>query len=298
MIPDDDANEAALLGTQLHKEAEEHGKAGTDSSHPYVQAYLDYVRDLGGEVQWELRVFIEATGGYGTIDAVVYTEGCIHVIDFKTGQFIKYADCSQLKLYALGVGGSKFRDVRLHIVQPSANHQHYHDMNTEDLQNFHDEVSDVIASKQTDAAPSDEACRWCNVRNRCAERAKSIVDQEGLFSEASAAELLPICDNLIKWAKSIQDQAYKDAIKGNPPAGYHLKEGRSRRILTDEAADILVHEYDMNPTDVFKTSYQTLTHIEKELGKKKKEAMAKCTEKKLGKPILVPDAEILDYFED
>lgn len=111
-----------------------------------------------------------------------------------------------------------------------------------------------------------------------------------LLSKEQIEALLPELDNLIVWAKAVQDHALKQALEGVNYNGFKLVEGRSNRKFSDTeaVADILIGEgYD--ESEIYERKLHTLTKIEALVGKYKlPELLGSLLEKPQGRPTLVP----------
>lgn len=99
----------------------------------YVQIYLDYVRQIPGELFVETRVNFShvVPGGFGTSDALVFNHdtGQLHVVDLKYGKGhrVLAERNTQLGLYALGAINDlswlgEIKSVVLVVVQPRLDH--------------------------------------------------------------------------------------------------------------------------------------------------------------------------------
>jgi hypothetical protein len=112
------------------------------------------------------------------------------------------------------------------------------------------------------------------------------------LSPEEIADILKRADELASWAKDVQahalDQAENHGVKY---PGWKLVEGRSNRKITDEeaAAALLVAE-GYEEGKVWRKSLQTITALEKEVGKKKLgELLSDLIAKPAGRPVLVPE---------
>lgn len=114
-----------------------------------------------------------------------------------------------------------------------------------------------------------------------------------LLSKEEIEALLPELDNIISWAKQIQEYALEQALKGEKYAGFKVVAGRSVRTFKD--ADAVIDRLTAEGYDedlLFERKMKTLTQIEALVGKKKFESLlGDLVEKPLGKPVLVPETD-------
>lgn len=114
-----------------------------------------------------------------------------------------------------------------------------------------------------------------------------------LLTKEQIETLLPELDNIISWAKQVQEYALEQALKGTRYAGFKVVEGRSIRTFTnsDKVVDRLVGEgYDEDL--LYERKLKTLTQIEGLVGKKRFEPLlGDLIDKPQGKPALVPAAD-------
>lgn len=114
-----------------------------------------------------------------------------------------------------------------------------------------------------------------------------------LLSKEEIEALLPELDNIISWAKQIQEYALEQALKGEKYAGFKVVAGRSVRTFKD--ADAVIDRLTTEGYDadlLFERKMKTLTQIEALVGKKKFESLlGDLVEKPLGKPVLVPETD-------
>ena len=114
-----------------------------------------------------------------------------------------------------------------------------------------------------------------------------------LLSKEQIEALLPELDNIISWAKQVQEYALDQALTGVKFNGFKVVEGRSNRTFknTDEVVDRLTTEgYDADL--LYERKLKTLTQIEALVGKKNFEPiLGDLVIKPQGKPTLVPESD-------
>ena len=106
--------------------------------------------------------------------------------------------------------------------------------------------------------------------------------------------LLPLCDELIKWAEDIKELALSKALSGTRINGYKVVEGRALRKWNaneDEVALKLTH-LGISQDIIYEKKLASVSKIEKVLGKATfKNALEHLTIKPQGKPTLVESSD-------
>lgn len=241
-----------------------------DSLVEPVRVYVDYVRSLGSEIVTEVSLDIslitKEPEARGTSDAVVFSDGVLHVCDLKygKGEPVSAEENPQLAIYA-GAALAAFdflgeiREVCMHIVQPRLNSISIWRVSVDELMTFLayvtragarclrllDEYPDPDTVPVGYFDPSDKACRFCRNRGKCAALAKYALSVAGLELPASlkasldVQQLAYILDRigLIKtWMGEVEAAAHAALLEGREVPGYKLVEGRAgSRKWTDES---------------------------------------------------------------
>ena len=120
-----------------------------------------------------------------------------------------------------------------------------------------------------------------------------------LMSHEEIEKLLPCLDELIGWAKQVQEFALNQALQGKKYEGFKVVVGRSVRKFEDEdkVADTLIGEGYEEPM-IFERKLATITKLEALVGKKKfAKLLGGLVVKPLGKPTLVPDSDDRPEYE-
>lgn len=161
----------------------------TDEMVINVQAYLDYVRGLDGDLYIEQRSnfsrVIGVPDSFGTADAVVASDEELIITDLKYGQGVRVdvEDNEQLLLYALGIVEEfglayAFQRIRLVICQPRLDNLCEWTVTLAQLEEFAAQVTEAamkaIAVKGMQpevwgsyATPGDKQCRFCRAKSDC-----------------------------------------------------------------------------------------------------------------------------------
>lgn len=240
-----------------------------DSLVEPVRVYVDYVRSLGSEIVTEVSLDIslitKEPKARGTSDAVVFSDGVLHVCDLKygKGEPVSAEENPQLAIYA-GAALAAFdflgeiREVNMHIVQPRLNSISVWRVSVDDLMAFLADVTRAGArclrllgkNRDPDTVPAEffqpcaKACRFCRNRGKCSALAKYALSVAGLDLPAplkaslDAQQLAYILDRigLIKsWMGEVEAVAHAALMDGREVPGYKLVEGRAGpRKWTDE----------------------------------------------------------------
>ena len=241
-----------------------------DSLVEPVRVYVDYVRSLGSEIVTEVSLDIslitKEPEARGTSDAVVFSDGVLHVCDLKygKGEPVSADGNPQLAIYA-GAALAAFdflgeiREVCMHIVQPRLNSISVWRVSVDELMAFLGEVTVAGARclrlldeyPDPDTVPAEffqpcaKACRFCRHRGKCTALAKYALSVAGLELPAplkaslDVQQLAYILDRigLIKsWMGEVEAAAHAALMEGREVPGYKLVEGRAgSRKWTDES---------------------------------------------------------------
>lgn len=321
----DSGSSFAAEGTLAHELAERtlvSGRNARDMSGNYtvemrdfVQAYVDYVRGVKGDLLVEQRLDMTdwVPEGFGTADAVVIQQdsGTIYVIDLKYGVGVPVSadDNSQLKLYGLGALAAfdtiyEILNVVLVIVQPRLDSISEWAIGAADLRAWGDSIRATAQEAYTGpgvATPGDH-CRWCKAKHDCRARAEQNLaiarDEMGAWcppsptlSDAELAALYPKLDGLVRWANDVQAHCLSRAETGARLPGLKLVEGRSVRCWADEAkVEAALTGAGLSDDDIHTRKLITITAAEKLLGKKEfSELLGDHIVKPPGKPTLTTE---------
>ena len=265
---------------------------------PYVDRVSDAWEELGGrkhaQLLLEQRVFV-IEGVYGTADAVVISDkGVLHVLDLKFGRGVRVEaeDNPQLRCYALGALQDAelerdIREVRMTIVQPrhkDGGHTSTAVMTAEALHAWGEELAAAAEATQAEGAPrvpSEGGCMFCPAAPWCPERAAFVAEATGLdastgltadpvdYSPAVLAEAMNSVEAIEGWCKAVRREALRQAGTEEGLPGWHLKPGRTRRSVTEEAAQALVDFGMLSEDEAFTRSPATLSKLEKAVGGRK-----------------------------
>jgi len=256
-----------------------------------------------------------APGGFGTADCIIIADGVMEVIDFKYGKGVRVEaeDNPQMMLYALGAWYFyeelyDIQTVRMTIFQPRLSDEpSTAEMTVLQLKAWAEKVLKPKAKEAFDGPgeyhPGEKQCRFCRAAAQCRARSDEMLK---LFDEADEAakkgsvlsdkeigDLLRRAQVFKSWLDSTQDYVEKALLRGTPVPGWKLVAGRSTRKITDTAAagEALIaagHPESL----VYRRELETLTNLEKLVGKKKlPELLGDLLIKPEGKPTLAPESD-------
>ena len=325
-IPDS-SSPAAAEGTAAHELAE---RCLLTSSQPHdflgetfngylvskemadgVQGYVDFCRALPQRrsyIEHRLDFSMWVPDGFGTADFVSIREGEAWVVDLKFGRNIVYADCDQLKVYALGVISAFGFDaqidiVNMTIVQPRLHHTDTHTMRVTELLKWAKNVLQPAATAALGDSPKykvgESQCRFCKAAPTCRAIAnhnmkllEAAIDEPvtpptpETLSVEEISKLLPELGLIKSWCDKVSAHASELARDGQEIAGYKLVESRTNRRWSDDQEAIRVMQRLTNEP-VYSAKPISPTQAIGLLG-------AKCDDvnsiivKPAGKPTLVP----------
>ena len=248
--------------------------------------------------------------GFGTGDVVIIADGVLEIIDLKYGKGIRVdaEDNSQLRLYGLGaynVFGPlfEFSQVDMTIYQPRLSHVSTESLSLDDLLRWGDKYVKpraVLAWKGEGEFCAGDHCKWCPANAECRARADANLEmlkydfrEPSLLGSDEIADILSKVDDLVSWAGDVKAFALNQAEQhGVAYPGWKLVEGRSNRIITNEADAIhLLLNSGYSSTDIYNTKLKGIGDLEKLLGKTKLSLLDAFITKPQGKPVLVPEAD-------
>lgn len=272
----------------------------TDEMYEHVRNHVDYVKSVTDslpeyEIMFETRVDYSniAPEGYGTADVLIVSGKDIYVIDLKYGKGVPVSAKKnpQLRLYGIGALNlyPSAEVVHMTINQPRiGNLDETSETKTELLAWAVNEVipkASLAVKGEGSLVPSDKACRFCTLRDRCKARAdqkEGIIKKDFYIEESrpkdvttlttdQIAFVLKVGQSVIDWIKEVQSFALGQMDAGVKIQGYKLVEGRSSRVITDKE-EVLKRLVDAGiDENQLKTKPEllSLTNLEKIVGKGK-----------------------------
>ncbi|WP_026673642.1 DUF2800 domain-containing protein [Alkalihalobacterium bogoriense] len=249
--------------------------------------------------------------GFGTSDTTIISDSVLEIIDYKHGKGIAVSahENPQMKLYALGAINHfgflyNLETIQMTISQPRLDSISSFEMSVDDLLKWGDEVVRPKAEMAFAGIGNFMVgvhCRFCKVKAICRARADenmklACLDFQSppLLTDEEVVEVLHSLEELMSWGKSVQEYALSMAMNENKQwPGMKLVQGRGSRKYTDEDAIVKALTAAGCASDViYKKSLNTITTLEKELGKKTfDELLGSFITKAPGKIKLVPEED-------
>lgn len=287
----------------------------TDEMHIHASDYAKFVNDRCLELQKangfaELKIEIKvdysqyAPEGFGTVDAMVISDGILEIIDFKYGKGVEVSaeDNAQLKLYALGAYLEEnalwdIKTIRMTIYQPRIDNVSISEIAVEELMEWANEVvkpASELAFEGKGAFNPGGHCRFCKAKKLCKARhdaySQIIIKRENpiLIAESKLQAILRNKPLIEKWLADVEAFAIDKLLNGEFVEGFKLVEGRSQRKYSDgDAVVAKLKELNVPEAMIYKKELIGITEAEKLVGKKNfKEAFSNLIVKPVGKPTL------------
>ncbi|MDP4174180.1 MAG: DUF2800 domain-containing protein [Bacteroidota bacterium] len=254
--------------------------------------------------------------GFGTGDFVIIADGTMEIVDLKYGKGVPVSAIGnkQMRLYALGaITEFEFlydiENVKMTIVQPRLPDGISTDeMSVEELLKWAEEFVKPraeLAFKGEGEFCAGDHCGFCRAKAVCKARADKNLElaklefaDPNILSEDDISDILGKADELIKWAKDVQDYALEQAITGTEFKGWKIVEGRSNRKWTDESkvGEILLDQ-GFQENIIYTKKLTGISNMETALGKKEvQRLLGDYIEKPQGKPVLVHESDKRQVF--
>lgn len=279
-----------------------------------VQVYVDYVKQFGGEHQYEQRVdFSEwVPGGFGTSDAIVIDGSTLRVIDLKYGKGVEvYAsENTQGILYALGAYSESelfhpIERVSISIVQPRRDHIDEWELSVTDLLKWGERIAQAAEQALSDNAPrkaGEKQCQFCKAKPFCPEQQRLAHDvimtdfdcldfpSVDRLSDADLSKALAAKKQILGWLDAVEQYASERLEAGEGFPGFKLVAGRSTRQWGDETEAAAALSSELGD-DAFERKFVSVAKAEKLLGKKRIGLLNGLVVKPEGRPTIVPDSD-------
>ena len=241
---------------------------------------------------------------FGTCDALIISDGVLHICDLKYGSGVKVdaVGNDQLRIYALGAFEMfsclyDISTVRMSIFQPRLSHSATWEISIDELLKWANEVLVPAANQAWNGEGEFKAgdhCRFCKAKSNCRKRAEYNLslarydfEPPATLDNIEIAAVLAKADELVSWVTDVKEYALRQALSGITYEGFKVVEGRSNRKYTDENA--VVEAVKSAGFDPYEHSVLGITAMTSLLGKKKfNELLGGFVEKPQGKPTLVP----------
>ena len=247
--------------------------------------------------------------GFGTGDFVIIADETMEICDLKYGKGVPVSAVGnkQMMLYALGAIAEfsflyDIEKVKMTIIQPRLDNISTNEVDTNELLKWAEEVlkpTAQLAFKGEGEFCAGDHCQFCRAKAVCRARADKNMElaqydfqDPPTLDNGDIAYILSKANELIKWAKDVQDYALEQALQGEEFIGFKVVEGRSNRKYTDsnKVAKVLIANGYTEDKIYKPKDLEGLTAMEKIVGKKKlNQLIGDYIEKPQGKPVLVPE---------
>lgn len=298
----------------------------------YVTDYVCYVCDIyeleegakmNIERKFDLTRYVPEC--FGSCDCDIVGKTVLNVIDLKYGKGVQ-VDAngnSQLMMYAIGVLNSlepqhraKIGKVRMHIAQVRLGNYSVFEMKAQDLTHWAIHVLRPTAKKAFSGrgeAKVGAHCKFCKFKAQCRAQRDALVNEFETHGETKALSLEEIGDILNKadmftdWLASVKQFAMSEALSGKHINGWKLVEGRSTRVIKDEAEALKrLTEAGFDRETLINTKIKGIGDLERTVGKRPLTVLLDgVIIKPQGAPTLAPESDkrepiqpTLDMFEE
>ena len=283
-----------------------------------AEGYAQYVAEIYEKAKESCRdpiVLIEqqvsyekwVRDGFGTADALVVTDGTLHVIDYKNGKGV-LVECegnSQMMCYGLGTlemfdGIYDIQNVAMTIYQPNRDNISTSMLVREDLLEWAETVlapAAALAFEGKGEYSCGEWCQFCPVKHICRARAGYAMElvrydfaDPDVLEDEDIEDILARADTRTSWASDVKGYALRQALSGKEWKGWKLVEGRSNRKYTDE--EKVAETVKKAGFDPYEKKLLGITAMTQTLGRKRfNELLGGLVMKPTGKPVLVPESD-------
>lgn len=298
----------------------------------YVTDYVCYVCDIyeleegakmSIERKFDLTTYVPDC--FGSCDCDIVGETVLNIIDLKYGKGVQVdADGnSQLMMYAIGVLNSlepshraKIEKVRMHIAQVRLGNYSVFEMSARDLTHWAIHVLRPTAEKAWAGQGETKVgshCKFCKFKAQCRAQKDALVNEFETYGDTKALTLDEIGDILSKsdmftdWLASVKTFAMQAATRGEKVKGWKLVEGRSARVIKDEAEALKrLTEAGFDREALINTKIKGIGDLERTVGKKPLTVLLDgLIVKPKGLPTLAPETDkreelspTIDDFEE
>lgn len=248
--------------------------------------------------------------GFGTGDFVIIADGTMEICDLKYGKGVPVSAIGnkQMRLYALGALTEfeflyDIENVKMTIIQPRLDSISTDEMSVEELlkwaESFVKPVAQLAFKGEGDLLAGDH-CTFCRAKATCRARAEKNLElakyefrDPFVLDTIEIADILGKADELIKWAKDVQEYALDQALQGEQYPGWKVVEGRSNRKWNDEdkVGKILLGQGFLESI-IYTKKLTGISNMESAIGKKEvNRLLGDYIIKPPGKPTLAPETD-------
>ncbi|NFL75508.1 DUF2800 domain-containing protein [Clostridium sporogenes] len=272
-------------------------KLFTKDMPDYVEVYVDTCMEKVAEakaktpdalfkIEQRLDFSEWVPDGFGTGDFVIIADGTMEICDLKYGKGVPVSAVNnkQMRLYALGAIAEfsflyDIENIKMTIIQPRLDSISTDEMKVEELLKWAEEELKPIAKLAYEGKGefcAGDHCKFCRAKAVCKARADKNMElaqydfqEPNTLDNNDIAFILGKADELINWAKDVQEYALEQALQGEEFDGFKVVEGRSNRKWTDEdkIGEILLGQGFLENI-IYTKKLTGITNMEKAIGKK------------------------------
>ncbi|MCW6085148.1 MULTISPECIES: DUF2800 domain-containing protein [Clostridium] len=272
-------------------------KLFTKDMPDYVEVYVDTCMEKVAEakaktpdalfkIEQRLDFSEWVPDGFGTGDFVIIADGTMEICDLKYGKGVPVSAVNnkQMRLYALGAIAEfsflyDIENIKMTIIQPRLDSISTDEMEVEELLKWAEEELKPIAKLAYEGKGefcAGDHCKFCRAKAICKARADKNMElakydfqEPNTLDNNDIAFILGKADELINWAKDVQEYALEQALQGEEFDGFKVVEGRSNRKWADEEkiGEILLGQGFLENI-IYTKKLTGITNMEKAIGKK------------------------------
>lgn len=299
------------------KKSEYYSKSMDEYTDDHVALVMEDYNDRADEgttVVVEQRVDFSqwVPGGFGTSDTVIAKDGLLDIWDLKYGKGVPI-DATwnpQLMLYALGTYAAlgdiyEPEKMIMHIDQIRLGNVSTFELSTKELLDWAENTVKPAALEALEGMPKfdfSDPHSWRFYKAAGFDRhlaEQNLKIKKYKFKEANSlkpqeiADILDQAPQIKRWLQAVEDYALDQVKSGEMKVpGYKVVEGRSNRILTDQAkAAELLKQAGYTDEQIYRApALETITNLQKLLGKADfNDVLGPVVDKPQGKPTLVSE---------
>ena len=285
-----------------------------------ILSYAYYVKLIPGGKYFEEKVNFShvVPGGFGTVDALIYDDYKMTVIDLKTGHGVKVKakENYQLILYAIGALQmnnplfNKIETIQLVIHQDIIDHVDCWKLSKEKLFEygdfFREQAYRSLDTNSIDFNPAKETCQFCRAKGVCKaymnysldmarKGFKNLLLEPHTLTNDEIAQVLDKVSAFRDWIKGVEEVAAEKLARHETISGFTLGRGRCTRAWTNQAeVESLLRKKRIPLSQLYNKKFISPAQAEK-LGLDKYD-IKKFIHTSVGKPVIVQETGNEDSF--
>lgn len=299
-------------------DAENYPEGTYEEMHGHARSYVALLAERvkahpGSKLLLEQRLNSGVEDCWGTSDAVIFSPDHVEIVDFKYGAGVPVSAIrnKQLRIYGLGaldtygdiLGDTETVTCTVH--QPRLDSVSSETLTADELRAWREEVVRPAAAltREPDApfGPSEEACRWCPVKNICRVRMETAASEDftvtpEVVTEEELAEILHRLPMIKSWVSDMESHALDQAYsQGKHLPGWKVVMSGGKRSIVDppRALERLrAKGFKLEDIAIVEPKPKALGVLEKIVGKRNlPEILGTTLKKGDGKPSLVQEKD-------